>query len=247
MRKTFTTYARWLLFVMPALLAGYGLALYAERDKPTRKDFIETQQRLKQIGIAFHGYGADHKDRWADDITDKDGRVLLSWRVALLPYLDEQKLYKEFKLDEPWDGEHNKKLVAKMPKVYAPVRGKAKPGETYYQRFVGKDALFNERGTDFTIPTIPDGTSNTALVAEAGDRVVWTKPADLPFNKKAPLPKLGGLFDGDFHVLLCDGSVYLFRKDYDPDDMKKVIMPADGNRVDLDLLRKQPLKPDRPR
>ena len=200
--------AKWYAPAVPALVFGGLLALPAPAaDAPTKKELALASNNLKQIGLAFHNYGSNHADKWADDLTDKDGRVLLSWRVALLPDLEEEKLYKEFKLDEAWDSEHNKKLIAKMPKVYAPVRAKAKEGETFLQRFVGKDALFNEKGSSYTIPTIPDGTSNTGLVLEAGDPVIWTKPADLPFNAKGPLPKLGGLFDGDFHIVFCDGSV----------------------------------------
>jgi hypothetical protein len=221
-----------------AALLGAGLFPAPAADGPAKEQAAASQNNLKEIGIAFHAYADEHKLKWADDITDKDGKVLLSWRVALLPYLEQQALYKQFKLDEPWDGPNNKKLIAKIPKVYAPVRGKAKPGETYYQRFVGKDALFNERGSDFTIPGVPDGTSNTALVVEAGAPVIWTKPADLTFNRRAPLPELGGLFGGDFHALFCDGSVYRIRKDYDADEMKKVVMPADGMTVDLRKLQK---------
>jgi prepilin-type processing-associated H-X9-DG protein len=221
------------------VFAGVLLSLPAPAaDEPTKEELATSQNNLKEIGIAFHGYAAHHDEKWAEDLTDKDGKVLLSWRVSLLPYVEALDLYKRFKLNEPWDSEHNKKLIAEMPKIYAPVRGKAKPGETYYQRFVGKGALFNERGSDYTIPAIPDGTSNTALVVEAGDPVIWTKPQDLPFNKKAPLPKLGGLFGGDFNALFCDGSVYRIRKDYDADTMKLVIMPADGTLVDLKKLQK---------
>jgi prepilin-type processing-associated H-X9-DG protein len=221
-----------------AVLLFTGLLAAPAADGPTKKEWAESQNRLKQIGIAFHAYADVNKEKWAEDITDKDGKVLLSWRVTLLPYLEGGNLYKQFKLNEPWDSAHNKKLIDKMPKVFAPVRGKAKEGETYYQRFVGKDALFNERGSDYTIPAVPDGTSNTALVVEAGDPVIWTRPADLPFNPKAPLPKLGGLFDGPFNALFCDGSVYRIRKDYDPDEMKKVVMPADGNPIDFKKLQK---------
>jgi RNA polymerase sigma factor (sigma-70 family) len=206
--------------------------------EPTPKELQTASNNLKQLGLAFHNYGPSVGDKWADDLTDKDGRPLLSWRVALLPHLGAEALYKEFKLDEPWDSEHNKKLIKKMPKVYAPVRVKAKEGETFCQRFVGKGALFNERGSDYTIPTIPDGTSNTALVVEAGDPVIWTQPADLPFNLKGPLPKLGGLFDGEFHILLCDGSVSRFKKDYDVDEMRNVIRPDDGNVIDFKKLKK---------
>ena len=223
--------ATWLL--MPVMLLGGLFVLPAPAaDEPTKQQFQLAQNNLKQIGIAFHSYCDDHDGALADDITDKDGRVLLSWRVLLLPHIGEEKLYKEFKLDEPWDSTHNKKLIAKMPKVYAPVRGKAKEGETFYQRFVGKDAIWNEKGSDYKIGNIPDGTSNTALVVEAGDPVIWTQPTDLPFAEKAPLPKLGGLFDGEFHLLLCDGSVLRCKKDFDQETMKYVIMPADGNVFD---------------
>ena len=159
-------------------------------------------------------------------------------RVTILPYIEQEALYKQFKLDEPWESETNKKLVEKMPKVYAPVRVKAKAGETFYQRFVGKGALFDETGSMYKVGTVPDGTSNTALVVEGGDPVIWTKPADLSFGEKRPLPKLGGLFDGVFHVALCDGSVIRVKKDFDADVMKLVIMAADGNVIDLKKLTK---------
>src|SRR5205807_2756917 len=49
-------------------------------------------------------------------IQDNKGKAMLSWRVAILPYVEEAPLYRQFKLDEPWDSKHNKKLLAKMPK-----------------------------------------------------------------------------------------------------------------------------------
>src|SRR5581483_2163049 len=83
---------------------------------------------------------------------DKEGRPTLSWRVALLPYLGEEALYKEFKLDEPWDSLHNKKLLKKMPKaLQAPSsrfddfdyigRGKRR-GKTRDLVFAGEDTPF---------------------------------------------------------------------------------------------------------
>ena len=230
----------WFGSLVPAvLLAGvFALPAPAADDPPTRKELAASQNNLKQIAIAFRANADVHDGKWADDITDKDGRSLLSWRVAMLPYIEQEALYKQFKLDEPWDSEANKKLIEKMPKVYAPVRVKAKAGETFYQRFVGKDALFDETGSKYKISNIPDGTSNTALVVEGGDPVIWTKPADLSFGEKKPLPKLGGLFDGVFHVALCDGSVIRVKKDFDTDEMKKIIMPADGNVIDLKKLTK---------
>ena len=51
--------------------------------------------------------------------TDGADKPLLSWRVAILPFLEQQPLYEQFHLDEPWDSPHNKTLIEQMPQVYA--------------------------------------------------------------------------------------------------------------------------------
>ena len=57
----------------------------------------------------------------------------MSWRVAILPYIDQHGLYKQFHLDEPWDSEHNKPLMAKMPAVYrSPMSKLAQKDRTNY-------------------------------------------------------------------------------------------------------------------
>jgi hypothetical protein len=203
---------------------------------PTRADFKKAAENMKKIGLAFHN-AHEQSGHLAHDIADKDGKPLLSWRVRILPYIEEAELFKAFKLDEPWDSENNKKLVGKLPKFYAPIRVKAKEGETFYERFVGPGTLVEPK-KQFTFPGIADGTSNTALVFEAGDPVIWTKPADIPFDAKKKLPKLGGHFDGPCHVVMCDGSVIRLKKNPDEKELKKLIMPADGEVVDLDKLTK---------
>jgi hypothetical protein len=166
-------------------------------------------------------------------------RPLLSWRVEILPQLGEADLYWQFKLDEPWDGPHNKKLIAKMPKAYAPPGVKTKqPGLTYYQAFVGPHAAF-EKNLALTLPAgFPDGTSNTLLIAEAARPVPWTKPEDLDVVISADkLPPLGGLFPGRFNAALADGSVYQFSTRGDPNQLRRAILRDDGYAVDLGSLR----------
>ena len=124
-----------------------------------------------------------------------------------------------------------------MPKVYAPIRVRAKPGETFYQGFSGAGAPFG-RKTGRSIVAITDGTSCTGAVFEAGAPVVWTKPDDLVFDAKKPLPKLGGMFDGEFHVALFDGSVIRVKKDCDADEMKRFITYSGGEVLDIDRLKK---------
>lgn len=229
---------RLLLLVPTVLLAGVlSLPVGAQDEPPSFKELRDSQNNLKQIVLAFHNFESA-TSHFPGDIYSKDGKPLLSWRVAILPYIEEAQLYEQFKLDEPWDSDTNKKLIAKMPKLYAPIRVKAKAAETYYQTFTGKGTVFGDKGTSSKLADITDGTSNTALVVEAGDPVIWTKPVDLPFDEKKPLPKLGGMFDGMFHLALCDGSVRRVRKDFDADEMKKIIMPADGGTVDFKKLSK---------
>ena len=107
---------------------------------------------------------------------------LLSWRVLILPYIEQDNLFKEFHLDEPWDSEHNKKLLAKMPKTYETVDSDAKKGFlTRYLGFSGKDAMFDgAKGIQFA--DITDGLSNTIMVVEAAKGVPWSKPEDISFD-----------------------------------------------------------------
>src|SRR4029079_19061390 len=110
----------------------------------------------------------------------------LSWRVEILPYIEQQALYNQFELDEPWDGEHNKKLIPLMPKTYASPVKPGKPGYTPYQMVVGPSALPGP--TLRYRVSIPDGTANTIAVVEASELVIWTKPDDVMFPDKE-LPK----------------------------------------------------------
>lgn len=223
--------------VLPAALAAGLLAAPsapAQVNAITQKDVTASQNNLKQIGLAFHNFH-DVMEHLPGDITDKDGKPLLSWRVAILPYVEQEALYKQFKLDEPWDSANNKPLIEKMPKLYAPVRVQAKAGETYYQVFTGDKAIFGPKKKP-KITGITDGTSNTGMVFEAGDPITWTKPGDLAFTEKDELPRLGGLFDGQCNVVLCDGSVRRLKKGADEKELRKFIMPSDGEVLDLDKL-----------
>jgi hypothetical protein len=168
----------------------------------------------------------------------KDGRPLYSWRVLLLPYLGEKKLYEQFKLDEPWDGPHNRTLLARMPPVFAPVPGEARKNhQTYYQVFVGPDTAFQAKNRGPMLPaSFPDGTANTFLIVEAGEAVPWSSPRDLEYSMKKPVPKVGGLFQDGFHATMVSGDVYLFRKgQLSEQTLRSAITPAGGEVLGADF------------
>ena len=196
----------------------------------TDEQLKQSETNLKHIALAWHNYHDTNGHFPANEVS-KDNKPLLSWRVQILPYIEEDTLFREFKLDEPWDSENNKKLIDKMPKIYAPIRAKADDGLTFYQVFTGKHGLIKS-GEKRTFAAITDGTSNTLLCVEAAKPVAWTKPDDLVFDGK-DVPAVGGLFDGRFHGAMCDGSVRRFKKEIAADLMRKLIDPQDGQVLDL--------------
>lgn len=199
---------------------------------PTPAQFQKSTNNLKMIGIAFHSFH-DSNNKFPAYFLTKDGKPGLSWRVAILPYLEEDALYKQFKLDEPWDSENNMKLIEKMPKQYAPVRGNAEANKTFYQSFVGKTTMMLPDGGLRRFAHVTDGLSNTFMVVEGEKPVVWTMPDDLPFDGKT-VPKLGGMFDGQFNALFGDGSVRRLPKGLDDEVLKLLIDCQDGMVIDIE-------------
>jgi hypothetical protein len=216
----------------------------------SQKKLAERTNNLKQIGLALHNYESVH-GKLPTNIFNAKGKVILSWRVQLLPYLEYDNLYKQMKLDEPWDGPTNKQFIEQMPKVYEVTGREAPKGKTYLQAFVspdprkpmpkGANAMFGRawlvegERVGRSIVAIPDGTSNTIAVAEARDAVIWSKPDDLPFGEK--LPPLGGERDDSFAVVLFDGSVRLLPTGIDAATLRALITLDGGEVVPNDLDR----------
>ena len=189
--------------------------------------------QLKQFGLAFHNYHDTYGTFPPAFVLGPDGRKWHSWRVLILPMLEQSPLYDEYKFDEPWDGPNNRKLLAKMPDVFAcPARPcEAKPavvmsigvlacsdepspsaanGYTSYAAVLGKDCAF--RGVKpVNVKEITDGISSTLLIGECTrTKIPWTKPEDIEIAIHPTLgdPKgFSGPHDGGSHFLVADGTV----------------------------------------
>jgi hypothetical protein len=174
-----------------------------------RSEATVVRNNLKQLALAMHNYHDVNKQFPPAAIRDAQGRPLLSWRVLLLPYLEQNELYKQFHLDEPWDSEHNKPLIAKMPNIFAPRNSDLRDqGKTTLVVPIGKQTVFGpEKGV--AIQEITDGTSNTILIVDADqDRaVVWTKPDDLNVDGGDVRQILFGARKDGFYCAFADGSV----------------------------------------
>jgi hypothetical protein len=194
---------------------------------------------LKELANAAINYADAHKGRLpAVANFDRQGKPLLSWRVHLLPYLGEKKLYQEFHLDEPWDSAHNKELIARMPRVYQG-RGQKlnREGKTIYLAPVGENVAFTGGPEGLRFPAdFTDGTANTILLVEADDdhAVVWTRPADLKYDPEQPHKGLGGHFEGGFLAALADGSAHFIRKTVSKKTLQNAFTRNDGEPLGSD-------------
>jgi hypothetical protein len=173
------------------------------------------KEQLRHLAVAVHDWHDVHNGFPAQANYDDAGRPLLSWRVHLLPFLgrDTRRLYEQFHLDEPWDSEHNRPLVEKMPPVYAMPGSKvAHQGRTCYVRPIG-DSTSCPGSRTITFRDVTDGTSNTLMVVEVDDEhaVPWTKPEDLEFDSNHPANGLGGHIEGTAWSVFCDGAPHVLK------------------------------------
>lgn len=205
----------------------------------------DSTNNLRQIGLAFLNYH-DQNNYLPTGITDPSGKPLLSWRVAILPLIEQENLFKAFHLNEPWDSEHNKKLIAKMPKTYQlPGVGSREEGKTYYRQFVSfandppnLSAVFPIPAPGKTGPvlrasiaSVSDGMSNTLLAAEAAEPVIWTKPDELIYHPSKPVPALLRDKTGKCFVLVGDGSVRPLTDKLSEETLRALITARNGEVV----------------
>ncbi|MHC5543565.1 DUF1559 family PulG-like putative transporter, partial [Singulisphaera rosea] len=204
-------------------------AAKSERDVAVAK--AESKFNFKAIRTALLEYVEKHDLTYPDSAIRSGGKPVLSWRVALLPYLGQQKLYDRFHLDEAWDSPHNKALLSEMPEVYATSSDHAaSPTLTYYQALVGPSTLFEDEGGT-SIKTVFDGTSNTLMFVEAAKAVPWTKPEDVTVDKGDLVSKFGGPFPEGFHTATGDGAVRFLNKTIDPDLLRFMVTRNGGEVV----------------
>lgn len=192
---------------------------------------MQGMNNLKQLALAMHIHH-DANRALPAACTAKAGKPLLSWRVTILPYIEQKELYDQFHHDEPWDSEHNQKLIAKMPQIFAPPGMGLAEGHTTYLVPNGKGLVF-DGDQAMTFSKITDGLSNTIMIVEANaaHAVPWTKPADLAIDLENPLKGLSDVREQGFLTALCDGSVKFMSKTIDPKTLRYLFEIADGMSV----------------
>ncbi len=204
-------------------------AVQAARDAARR---MQGSNNLKQIALALHNFESSYRTLPATAGLDDDGKPMLSWRVAILPFVEENELYNQFHMDEPWDSEHNIQLLERMPGVYRDPKQPTQPGYTVYQAVVSDKSLMRK-----TEPTgfrdITDGTSNTIMAVETNAEIAvpWTAPQDYEIDEDNPGKNL--FTNGIVQAMFGDGSVHVLSEFIAPDLLNALYTRAGGEVVQL--------------
>ena len=213
-------------------------ALFDVVSGPPREAAIRNQctNNEKQIALALYNYHDKHNSFPPAFSQGKDGKPLLSWRVLILPFLDQNALYDQFHLDEAWDSPHNRTLIAKMPNVLRCPAEKevlAAEGKTRYLAPRGASTIF--RGAEpVSIRDITDGVSTTIFAIDAGDElaVVWTKPDDWQFD---PEPEIESIFrshaPGGINAMFADGAVRYLNQTIAPATLRAMLSRNGGEVI----------------
>ncbi len=191
---------------------------------------------LKRIMLAMHNYHDKHQTFPPASIVGADGKTAHSWRVALLPFFEDQEmsaLYKRYKFDEPWDSENNKAVIKAGSKLFSVPSEKGEPGDGTCSYFlvVGPGTAFDPSAEPTKVRNITDGTSRTIGIVEAKRPIPWTKPEDIEYDPDKPIPKLGGYFEGGFNTAWMDGSVHYLPSAIDEATMRALFSMAGGEVI----------------
>ena len=178
-------------------------------------------ERIRRIALAMLFYECDHGILPPAYSSDADGNPLHSWRVLLLPYLGQQRLYDKIRLDQPWDSPHNKQFHEEAIAFYQCPSAELAPGQTTYSVVVGPDTAF-QGSEGKTLASFGPNSATMILVVERYEPACWMDPnqnipqahAEVGINMKK------GDYVGSQHTVgagfgLRDGAVRFLSQDCD--------------------------------
>lgn len=194
-----------------------GMLLPAVQQVRAAARRTQALNNLRQLALGILNYESAHGHFPPAYSVDDEGTPLLSWRVHVLPFMEENELYQQFHLDEPWDSAHNSALADQMPKFLTHPGFSLSANQTVYLGLVGEDSVLSngpisDAGDGTRFESIIDGSSNTQLLIAADQKsaVVWTAPEDLRYgdlNDDDLIDAVSGYMEL-MSTVLCDGSTH---------------------------------------
>jgi hypothetical protein len=220
--------------VVAALGVGLSVVQFANFLGHDIEDAETADGNCYYLALAMHNYRDDHGRFPPAFHASPQGCPLLSWRVLLLPYIEQYALYRKFHLEEPWDSAHNSKLLKEMPSAYAAPRWGVQPGPsyTYWHVFVGETAAFTgAQGLRYP-EDFPDEPENTILLVMGGPPVPWSKPDDIDYGPEIPLPNLFNVRPGGFLAAMCDARVHFVKTGVSERSIRAAVTRNGGEKLE---------------
>ena len=226
---------------MAAAVGGVAVALLLPAVQAAREAARRMQctNHMKQLMLAMHNYHDAHRCFPPVMTTDKNGKPLHSWRVLILPFIEQAALYGQIRLNEPWDSEYNSQFHHLTIQTYQCPSAYSSPGMTTYSVVVGKECFFFEPNAKNGLGTITDGTSNTIALVERETPVCWMDPTqEITFAEACKGihvsdEGLGSHHTGGINVGMFDGSVQFISQTIDLAVLRALFTRAGGESVGL--------------
>ena len=223
---------------VPALVGGFLPAAGGVRSAAQE---TRSLNNLRQIALACLNYESAYMSFPGNTSQKrrKDDENKFSWRVHILPFIEQNDLYSQIRFDEPWDSEHNKTLMAKMPDVFKSPGSTAAAGMTLYRGFGEGGILGGDDEQNIGFGSITDGSSNTILAQEVDEELAtpWMKPECLKIEE-AVLKSIYGKHRKR-NVAMGDGSVHSLPSSTDVKTHMHLAQRGDGNVVNVNARRNQ--------
>jgi len=224
-----------LTMVAPGVAIGMLLPAVQQVRAAARR--VTSANNIRQMGLAAHNYESVHRRFPSGDGPVEEGGPAVSWRVKILPFIEEQALYDQYNFDEPWDSENNREILASMPETFRNPSSAAQAGHTVYRGVGGEGGIMGVDGGGKSVGRgfrdITDGTSNTILFLECPDgmSVPWTKPDGGIDPEKITPWQMAGNHPGGFNACLCDGSTHFISLTLAEEIFQNLLNMRDGNIV----------------
>jgi hypothetical protein len=190
------------------------------------------QNNLKQIMIALQNYHDVYHRFPPAYVADENGKPMHSWRVLILPFLEQKPLYDLYRFDEPWDGPNNSKLAGELKILRCPADGTGGKGQTSYVAVVGPGTAW-PGAKSIDLADIKDGSSSTILVVEVHNSgISWMEPRDLDVSQMPMTinPKTGlGISSSHprcAQAARADGSVFSIDENTPPETIRAMLTIA---------------------
>ena len=181
---------------------------------------------MKQISIGALDYAGNNQK-----LPPVEGNV--SWRVHILPFIEQETAFKQVDLNQPWNAGRNQSLAGTAIATYTSPLDDPGTTQTHYRSFAGTGTAFDPdliKQRPFPL-YITDGSSQTILAIDTAESIPWPQPKEIPFSPSGSIPELGHPKRPQGIAAMCDGSVRTFDKKMDPATIRALVTATGGETI----------------